>query len=125
MKYIPLITIKIIFLVAKIPNSFLANNADGVSRQSVNIPSVAPSVASNNQRGSTQRSQSNAPNQENYNTYKLDENCSVVDKSMKWEGFGQLYKHRAPFVAERTLSRDSTSSQGRYAPERITKTPRS
>ena len=37
----------------------------------------------------------------------------MVDKSMKYEGFGQLYKHRPPFVAERTVSRDSTYSLGR------------
>ena len=100
-------------LASKIPNSFLANNATDASRGSVNIPSKTSSIPSNNQRGSTPRSKSFAPNQENYNTYKLDEDCSVVDKSMKYEGFGQLYKHRPPFVAERTVSRDSTYSLGR------------
>ena len=96
----------------------MANEGAGTSRVSINGASEAPSLSSNAHRGSSQRLKNSNPTQENYSTYKLDENCSVVDKSMKWEGFNQFHKQRAPFVAERTLSRDSTSSRGQNRSQR-------
>ena len=85
-----------------------SNDRVGTPLGSIANSSAAPSLISNVRRGS-QCSGNAGIQRENYSTYKLDENCSVVDSSMKWEGFSGFYKPRAPFVADRTLSRDPTS----------------
>ena len=80
----------------------------GTPLASITNNSAAPSLRSEIRRGS-QRSGHSNKKEENFSTYKLDENCSVVDNSMKWEGFSGFYKPRAPFIAERTVSKDRTS----------------
>ena len=86
------------------------NDAENSIHGSITNNSAAPSLISNVRRGS-QRSGNTSINRSNYPTNRLDENCSVVDRSMRWEGFSGFYKQRTPFVAERTLSRESNSQK--------------
>ena len=90
----------------------LNKDAGSIRHGSITNKSVAPSLGSNFRLRSEHSDDANVQ-RSGYSTYKLDENCSVVDPSMKWEGFGGLYKYRTPFVAERTLSRESKFQKGR------------
>ena len=83
----------------------LAGDRKNTSNGSVAYSSLEPSLRASEGRESDHQ----GTPLDNYSTYRLDEGCSVVDKSMKWEGFGGIYQTRAPFVAERSRSRDADS----------------
>ena len=45
---------------------------------------------------------------------KLDEDCSVVDHSMKWEDFSGFYKHHSPIEVERPPSQTHDQVPSHY-----------